>query len=113
MHEEVNIYPQTLITLKPHYSLQGDGVSIAIGQYPFVVSAICAIMDEINTEHNMKSIMPAGGGSVERAPDSQRTNASSKLKRRKYSFITHLHTFNSDYRTISDYQLSIRHIHYT
>ena len=56
----------------------------------FVVSAICAIMDEINTEHNMKSInMLAGGGSVDRAPDSQRTNASSKLERRKYSFITH------------------------
>ena len=32
--------------------------------------------------------MPAGGGSVDRAPDSQRTNASSKLERRKYSFIT-------------------------
>ena len=32
--------------------------------------------------------MPAGGGSVDRAPDSQWTNASSKLERRKYSFIT-------------------------
>ena len=31
---------------------------------------------------------PRGGGSVDRAPDSQRTNASSKLERRKYSFIT-------------------------
>ena len=34
--------------------------------------------------------MLAGGGSVDRAPDLQRTNASSKLERRKYSFITTL-----------------------
>ena len=36
-------HPQTLITLKPYYSLQGDGVSIAIAQYPFtyVVKALC------------------------------------------------------------------------
>ena len=34
--------------------------------------------------------MPAGGGSVDRAPDTQRTNASSKLEMRKYSFITEL-----------------------
>ena len=43
-----------------------------------VVSAICAIMDEINTEHNMNEVnMPRGSGSVDRAPDSQWTNASS------------------------------------
>ena len=42
-------------------------------------------MDEINTEHNMKSIcQPA----VAQWTDSQRRNASSKLERRKYSFIT-------------------------
>ena len=32
--------------------------------------------------------MPRGSGSVDKAPDSQRTNASLKLERRKYSFIT-------------------------
>ena len=41
--------------------------------------------------------MPAGGGSVDRAPDSQRTNASSKLERRKYSFITHIYFVNKMY----------------
>ena len=34
--------------------------------------------------------MPAGGGSVDRAPDSQRTNASSKLERTQTFFY---HTF--------------------
>ena len=32
--------------------------------------------------------MPAGGGSVDKVPDSQWIYASSKLERRKYSFIT-------------------------
>ena len=42
--------------------------------------------DKYLAQHEVN--MPAGGGSVNRAPDSQRTNASSKLERRKYSFIT-------------------------
>ena len=50
MHEEVKYLPSTLITLKPHYSLQGE-------------------------------------------------TASQILLRN-----THLHTFNSDCRTINDYQ---------
>ena len=38
------------------------------------------------TQHGVN--MPCGSGSVDKAPDSQWTNASSKLERRKHSFIT-------------------------
>ena len=46
-------HPQTLITLKPHYSLQGDGVSIAIAQYPFghlhTFNSDCRIINDYQT----------------------------------------------------------------
>ena len=47
------------------------------------------VVDDINTEHN-KNTVPRGSGSVERAPDSQWTNASSNLERRIFLILQNI-----------------------
>ena len=47
--------------------------------------SIMRYQDDINTEHNMKSICPAA---VAHAPYSQWIYANSNLEKQKYSFIT-------------------------
>ena len=53
--------------------------------------------------------MPAGGGSVDRAPDSQRTNASSKLEKEQTFFYHNIHTYtDTQYITVHKQQSFIR-----
>ena len=55
----------------------------------FVVNAICAIMNDINTEHNMKSMCRAAVAQWTKRLTRNRYTRVQNLERRKYSFITY------------------------